>query len=105
MNKIVKNTAILAAITVVAGCLLGLVYDITKAPIAQAQEDAKQEAYRTVLADAAEFTVDDSFDASSAVTVLTGAGYTGDDITEVATAVDASGETMGWCVAVRLCFR
>ncbi len=100
MNKIVKNTAILAAITVVAGCLLGLVYDITKAPIAQAQEDAKQEAYRTVLADAAEFTVDDSFDASSAVTVLTGAGYTGDDITEVATAVDASGETMGYVITV-----
>lgn len=100
MNKIVKNTAILAAITVVAGCLLGLVYDITKAPIAQAQEDAKQEAYRTVLADAAEFTVDDSFDASSTVTVLAGAGYTGDDITEVATAVDASGETMGYVITV-----
>lgn len=100
MNKIVKNTCILAAITVVAGCLLGLVYDITKVPIAQAQENAKQEAYRTVLADAAEFTVDDSFDSSQAANALTEAGYTGDDITEVAMASDASGEVMGYVITV-----
>lgn len=100
MNKIVKNTCILAAITVVAGCLLGLVYEITKAPIAQAQENAKQEAYRTVLADAAEFTVDDSFDASNAADVLAGAGYSSDDITEVAAALNASGEAMGYVITV-----
>ena len=52
MNKIIKNTGILMAITLVAGALLGLVYEVTKIPIAQAQEDAKQEAYRTLLADA-----------------------------------------------------
>lgn len=100
MNKIVKNTCILAAITVVAGCLLGLVYDITKVPIAQAQENAKQEAYRTVLADASEFTVDDSFDSSQAANALTESGYTGDDITEVAMASDASGEVMGYVITV-----
>lgn len=100
MNKIIKNTCILAAITVVAGCLLGLVYDITKVPIAQAQENAKQEAYRTVLADASEFTVDDSFDSSQAANALTEAGYTGDDITEVAMASDASGEVMGYVITV-----
>ena len=32
MNKIVKNTLILTAITVVSGLLLGVVYDITKEP-------------------------------------------------------------------------
>ena len=30
MNKIVKNTLILSAITIVAGCLLGLVYEDRK---------------------------------------------------------------------------
>ena len=35
MKKIVKNTAILTAITLVAGCLLGLVYEITKEPQSQ----------------------------------------------------------------------
>ena len=53
MNKIIKNTLILTIITVVSGLLLGIVYDITKEPIAAAQENSKQEAYRTVLPDAA----------------------------------------------------
>ena len=38
MNKIVKNTLILTAITVVAGLLLGVVYGVTKDPIAKAQD-------------------------------------------------------------------
>ena len=100
MNKIVKNTLILSAITIVAGCLLGLVYEITKAPIAQAQENAKQEAYKTVLADAAEFTVDDTLDAAAAANVLQEAGYTGDDIAGVAKALDASGAVMGYVITV-----
>ena len=100
MNKIVKNTLILSAITIVAGCLLGLVYEITKAPIAQAQENAKQEAYKTVLADAAEFTVDETLDPAKAADVLLEAGYAGYDITEVAEAKDASGEVMGYVITV-----
>ena len=39
MNKIIKNTLILTVITVVSGLLLGIVYDITKEPIAAAQEN------------------------------------------------------------------
>ena len=100
MNKIVKNTLILSAITIVAGCLLGLVYEITKAPIAQAQENAKQEAYKTVLADAAEVTVDETLGPAKAADVLLEAGYAGDDITEVAEAKDASGEVMGYVITV-----
>jgi len=100
MNKIVKNTLILSAITIVAGCLLGLVYEITKAPIAQAQENAKQEAYKTVLADAAEFTVDETLDPAKAADALLEAGYSGDDITEVEEAKDASGEVMGYVITV-----
>ena len=48
MNKIIKNTLILTAITVVSGLLLGIVYDVTKEPIAQAQERTKQKAFQTV---------------------------------------------------------
>ena len=33
MNKIVKNTLILTLITVIAGFLLGVVYEVTKTPI------------------------------------------------------------------------
>ena len=45
MNKIVKNAFILTAITVIAGLLLGVVYGVTKEPIANAKAKAKQEAY------------------------------------------------------------
>ncbi len=55
MSKIIKNTAILTAITLVAGLLLGLVYEITKEPIAASQEAAKQEAYKAVLKEADSF--------------------------------------------------
>ncbi|MDE6829711.1 MAG: RnfABCDGE type electron transport complex subunit G [Lachnospiraceae bacterium] len=52
MNKILKNTLILTMITLVAGLGLGLVYEVTKAPIAQAQETAKKEAWQMVFPEA-----------------------------------------------------
>ena len=57
MNKIIKNTLILTIITVVAGLCLGLVYEITKKPIADSQEKAKKEAWQAVFpgADLSEF--------------------------------------------------
>ena len=100
MNKILKNTLILKAITVVAGCLLGLVYEITKEPIAVAQENAKQKAYRTVLADAADFTTYETFDAEEASSLLEAAGYTSDDIDEVVVAADKNGEAIGYVITV-----
>lgn len=100
MNNIVKNTLILTAITVVSGLLLGVVYGITKEPIAQAQENTKQEAYRTVLSDASEFeTVE--FDADAAASILSENGYTSDVITEIAEGTDASGETVGYVISVQ----
>ena len=42
MNKIIKNALILTIITLVAGLGLGFVYEITKDPIAQAQDSAKK---------------------------------------------------------------
>ena len=100
MNKIVKNTLILTAITVVAGLLLGVVYGVTKDPIAKAQEKAKQEAFRSVLSDAETFESDTEFDADAVSALLKENGYTSDDISEVAEGKDASGETVGYVVNV-----
>lgn len=100
MNNIVKNTLILTAITLVSGLLLGVVYGITKEPIAQAQENTKQEAYRTVLSDASEFAAVD-FDADAAASVLEESGYTSDTITEIAEGTDESGETIGYVISVQ----
>ena len=55
MNRILKNTLILTAITVVSGLLLGFVYELTKEPIARQEELAKTEAYAEVFPDADSF--------------------------------------------------
>ena len=55
MNKIIKNTLILAAITVVSGLVLGAAYEVTKGPIAQTQAKQKQEACQAVYPEADSF--------------------------------------------------
>ena len=55
MNKIIKNTLILAAITVVSGLVLGAAYEVTKGPIAQTQAKQKQEACQGVYPEADSF--------------------------------------------------
>lgn len=100
MNKIVKNTLILTAITVISGLLLGVVYGITKAPIAAAQEKAKQEAFCSVLSDASSFETIEEFDASGALSLLQENGYASDEITEVAKGIDDSGEIIGYVINV-----
>lgn len=52
MNKIVRNAIILTIITLVSGIGLGFVYEITKEPIAQAQDAAKKEAWQQVFPEA-----------------------------------------------------
>ena len=100
MNKIIKNTLILTVITVVSGLLLGVVYGITKEPIAAAQENTKQEAYRAVLTDASEFVEYDGFDADTASGLLADSGYSSDAVTGVVEGLDDSGEIVGYVISV-----
>ena len=100
MDKIIKNTLILTVITVVSGLLLGLVYDITKEPIATAQENTRQEAFRSVLPDAASFEEYEGYDAEKAGELLRGSGYDPDEISGAVTGKDGSGETVGYVVNV-----
>ena len=100
MNKILKNTLILTAITLVAGLGLGLVYEITKAPIAQAQETAKKKAWQEVfpVADINEF-AQVEVDEAAADQALADMGVNGtvdeactvDDMGYVVTATDKDG--------------
>lgn len=57
-KAIIKDTIILFIITIVSGCLLGFVYDITKDPIALQQEETKLNAYREVMKEATDFKED-----------------------------------------------
>lgn len=97
MNKIIKNTIILTIITLVSGVALGAVYEITKAPIANAQEEAKQEAYKQVFEDADSFD-DLEVDAKEAAEAFKAAGV--DDGAEINEAVEAKqgGETIGYVI-------
>ena len=97
MNKILKNTIIITVITLVAGIGLGLVYEVTKEPIAAAQEKAKQDAYMEVFADADSFEAVD-VDTKAAEAALKDAGLTSDVIDEAAEAKDGSGETIGYVI-------
>ena len=98
MKEMIKNTAILLVITVVAGLVLGLVYRVTKDPIAVQEAKKKQEACQEVFRDAATFETmelsnlnDDEWAA---------AGYARESIDEVMGAMDSSGSLLGYVITV-----
>lgn len=95
-NTIVKDTFILFCITLIAGLALGVVHDITLEPIAAAQEEAQQEAYKTVFPDAESFVELPGFSSEDAAEVLAEAGYEDDTIELVMQAVDADGNLLGY---------
>ncbi len=98
MKEMMKNTGILLAITLIAGLLLGLVYQITKDPIAEQEAKAKQEACREVFADAASFENVELADIDMAS--WSGQGYAKETVDEVMSAQDASGSLVGYVVTV-----
>lgn len=105
MGKIIKDASVLFIITLVAGVLLGFVYQVTKEPIAAQNEKAKQEAYETVLSSASEFEViyseenaDDAAYLSSLLEEST-TDFSKDDISEVVKGTN-NGETVGYVITV-----
>ena len=98
MKQMMKTTGILLAITVVAGLLLGLVYQITKDPIAAQEAKAKQEACKEVFTDAAAFEAVEVTPVEEAV--WKDAGYVQETIDEVMCAKDASGGVLGYVITV-----
>ena len=100
MKKIVKDALILTAITLISGCLLGLVYEITKNPIAKAQYNAQQKAYQAVFEEAESFEDYEGFEEAEAAEVVAGSGYTENTINGVVESKDASGNTLGYVITL-----
>ena len=100
MNKIIKDALILTAITLISGCLLGLVYEITKEPIKKAQYNAQQKAYRTVFEEADSFEDYDGFDPDKAAAVVAECGHPENTIEGVVAAKDASGKSLGYVITL-----
>lgn len=106
MNKIIKDAFILFAITLVAGIVLGAVYNITKEPIAEQSEKTKQAAYREVLADADSFEAIDNEKYSEENLVLlvsslkdTEEDFSADEVTDVVAGVK-DGKIVGFVVTI-----
>ena len=55
MKSMIKDAAILFAITLISGLLLGVVYEVTKEPIAQQEALRKNKACKEVFQDASNF--------------------------------------------------
>ncbi len=100
MNKLVKDALVLTAITVISGVCLGAVYEITKEPIAKAQEAATQEAYKTVFSDASSFEDLEGFDSAAATALVAEAGYSDDEIISCVVAKSDAGEDLGYVITV-----
>ena len=97
-NESIKDTIILTLITVIAGLLLGVVYEITKEPIAAEQKRAKEEAYKEVFADADTFEVI-TVDETKVKEKLSGEGYNV-TINEAMKVYDKSSNAIGYVLTV-----
>ena len=99
MNKqIVHDALILTAFTLVLGFILALVYGITKPSIDAANLATAQAAYQEVFSDADSFEAMD-YDKDAADSLVSAAGYS-DTIDDIQTALDASGNTLGYVITV-----
>lgn len=95
IKVMLKEAGILFVITLIAGLVLGFVYDLTKEPIRIQQEKAVQEACAKVFADAEAFEEMSYTPQDAMVTEL---GDTGVKIGTVYEAQGASGEALGYVI-------
>ena len=99
-DSFIKDAIILCIITLISGLCLGLVYDITKAPIAKAQEATKQAAYKKVFQDAASFKENEAntLAVKENKAVIDGLNLGNVEIDEVVDALDSNNTVIGHVV-------
>lgn len=102
MKSMMKDAAVLLVITLFSGLILGLVYQITKEPIALAEEKAAREAYAEVFSEASDFeeleltAAEDEFWNQEWVD----AGFEEVDIDNALAALDEKGSQTGYVLTV-----
>lgn len=99
IKSMLKDAGIIVAITLIAGLLLGGVYSLTKAPIAEQKRLKKEQACAEVYADAVSFEEAAGFDAEAAAGLLA-EKFPSQEIDEVMCAQDASGNLSGYVLTV-----
>lgn len=98
MKKILKDTLILAIITIISGLLLGLVYRITKEPIAEQNEKTKLAAYNNVFDTLDSYEEIEELD--NAQKAIKDAGYSAVILNEVVKAFDKDKKELGLIITV-----
>lgn len=112
MKDMFKDAIILFVITLVAGLSLGVVYNVTKTPRAKQEQNAKNEAYKAVFAEAADFE-EYSLDEKTAKEIANyivaadtedvksnGATNINATVDEIMIAKDESGNKLGYVITV-----
>ncbi len=100
-SKLLVNTLVLFLVAVVAVFALAMVNQVTRDPIAQAEINARNESYKTVFADAADFKEleNEAQLIESSQAVIEENGITGCVINNAMAAVDESGNTIGYVIS------
>lgn len=100
MKNMMKDAFVLFAITLFAGLVLGVVYEITKEPIAAQQEKARQEAFAEVFEEAESFEKTEGITKESTEAFLAKEGISGVTIEEAVQAVGKDKTALGYCITV-----
>lgn len=95
VKSMLKDAGILFAITLLAGLVLGFVYELTKEPIRLQEEKAIQEACQAVFAEATNF---EALKYTPSATLAEELAKLGVEIGTVYEAADASGTSKGYVV-------
>jgi Na+-translocating ferredoxin:NAD+ oxidoreductase RnfG subunit len=99
-TSVVHDTIIITIITLVAGVLLGLVYGITKEPIAEQEKATRMKMEQAVFSNAASFSVLDTADQDAIAAALTEAGLDRTTVNSIDEASDNDGSLLGYVVDV-----
>ena len=101
MKQMMKDGMILFLITLISGAALGLVYEVTKEPIAQQEQKAKNEAYQNVFEAAEDFTeLTEEAYSSDALTAFVKENGFDASIDGVAQALSGDGSVLGYVITV-----
>ncbi len=99
MKSMIKDTLILLLITVIAGGILGLVYQVTKEPIRISNEEKTQEAFKAAFPGAEYFEEDGDFSVAEAEKVIK-ENYPNTVIETSMYAFDADMNVLGYVIKV-----
>lgn len=99
-SSVLKNCIALLAITLIAGLALSAVNEVTKAPIAAAEETARMEAYESVY-QGAQFETPENAGTllQEAQSAVDAAGLAGCTVSDILYANNENGERLGFVIA------